>query len=162
VVLKQQQTDGTRLPVREWRFTYGTYIPQDESNKRLRILDQLQVGSVQGDSLPAFTFGYTGYQNKDGCGACPVWEEWNRARFFYPRLTSLDNGYGSVITATYADSGRRRRWSHTGQELSGGVAHDRRRAGWGLASGVHLLRRRPGALLPGRRRRHGVHVAGPV
>jgi RHS repeat-associated protein len=105
VVVERRRGDGTWAVVREIRFTYGTFIPEDESNKRLRILTAIQEWAPEGDAwkaLPPITFGYTGYNNKDWCNvfAQPC-SEWDQARFFYPRLTRIDNGYGGVIEVGY-------------------------------------------------------------
>ncbi|QWK09356.1 MAG: hypothetical protein KNN16_08220 [Thermoflexus hugenholtzii] len=105
VVLERRRGDGTWAVVREIRFTYGTFIPEDETNKRLRILTAIQEWAPEGNAwkaLPPFTFGYTGYPNKDWCNvfAQPC-SEWDQARFFYPRLTRIDNGYGGVIEVGY-------------------------------------------------------------
>ncbi len=105
VVVERQRGDGTWAVVREIRFTYGTFIPEDETNKRLRILTQIQEWAPEGSAwkaLPPLTFGYTGYPNKDWCNvfAQPC-SEWDQARFFYPRLTRLDNGYGGRIEIGY-------------------------------------------------------------
>ncbi len=36
------------VTLREYRFTYGTFIPADESNKRLRVLTTVQEWAPQG------------------------------------------------------------------------------------------------------------------
>ncbi|MBO9371363.1 MAG: hypothetical protein J7575_09815 [Chloroflexi bacterium] len=113
VVLERRKSDGSWTAVREWRFTYGTFVPQE--NKVLRILTGLQEWAPQGGgwvSLPAITFGYQGYWNKGWCGDCP--SEWDRSVFVYPRLVRIDNGYGGVITAGYEtpDGGYWQGWNY--------------------------------------------------
>ncbi len=132
VVLERQRADGSWAIVREWRFTYGIFIPEDEGNKRLRILTALQEWAPEGSgwkALPPLTFGYRGYANKDWCnifaGPC---SEWDQARFFYPRLVRIDNGYGGVIEADYGtpDGGHyqaknyRVAWRRVSDGLGGG------------------------------------------
>jgi hypothetical protein len=148
VVLERRRGDGTWAVAREIRFTYGTFIPEDESNKRLRILTAIQEWAPEGNAwkaLPPFTFGYTGYPNKDGCNvfAQPC-SEWDQARFFYPRLTRIDNGYGGVIEVGYEtpDGGHwqaknyRVAWRQVADGLGGGWRED-----------LRLQRRQPGAVL---------------
>ena len=115
VVLERQRPNGTWNTIREWRFTYGTFIPEDETNKRLRILTALQEWALDGGAwkaLPPITFGYQGYWNKGWCDSC-TWD-WDQARFIYPRLVRLDNGYGGVITVGYEtpDDGYRQAWNY--------------------------------------------------
>jgi YD repeat-containing protein len=102
VILERRKSDGSWMATREWRFTYGTFIPEDETNKRLRVLTALQEWAPEGSTwkaLPPITFGYQGYWNKGWCNGC-TWD-WDQARFVYPRLVRLDNGYGGVIEVGY-------------------------------------------------------------
>jgi RHS repeat-associated protein len=115
VILERRKSDGSWMATREWRFTYGTFIPEDETNKRLRVLTALQEWAPEGSTwkaLPPITFGYQGYWNKGWCDGC-TWD-WDQARFVYPRLVRLDNGYGGVITAGYEtpDGGYRQGWNY--------------------------------------------------
>jgi hypothetical protein len=133
VVLERRRGDGTWAVAREIRFTYGTFIPEDESNKRLRILTAIQEWAPEGNAwkaLPPFTFGYTGYPNKDGCNvfAQPC-SEWDQARFFYPRLTRIDNGYGGVIEVGYEtpDGGH---WQAKNYRVAGRQVADGLGGGW--------------------------------
>ncbi|WP_376788424.1 RHS repeat-associated core domain-containing protein [Thermoflexus sp.] len=118
VVLERQRGDRSWAVARAWSFTYGTFIPEDEGNKRLRILVAIQEQAPEGSAwkaLPPFSFGYTGYPNK---GMCNDFQEpcsdWAKARFFYPRLTRIDNGYGGVIEARYEtpDGGYWQAWNY--------------------------------------------------
>jgi RHS repeat-associated protein len=115
VILERRKSDGSWMATREWRFTYGTFIPEDETNKRLRVLTALQEWAPEGSTwkaLPPITFGYQGYWNKGWCDGC-TWD-WDQARFVYPRLVRIDNGYGGVITASYEtpDGGYRQGWNY--------------------------------------------------
>ncbi len=131
VIVERHRADGGWDTVREWRFTYGTFVPADEPNKRLRVLSQVQAWGTDGTawySLPAWTFGYTGYNNKegrnDGQGT-----DWEKAQFNYPRLTSLNNGYGGQITVAYGtpDSG----WDHAANwRVESQEVHDGLGGGW--------------------------------
>ncbi|MBC7345573.1 MAG: hypothetical protein H5U03_09185, partial [Clostridia bacterium] len=58
--------------------------------------------------------GYTVYWNKGWCANCPETELWNRECFRYERLTSINNGYGGVITIGYEtpDEGWWQAWNY--------------------------------------------------
>ncbi|MGB9593811.1 MAG: RHS repeat domain-containing protein, partial [Anaerolineae bacterium] len=110
--------NGQYNTVREYLLTYDarTVPPGEHNNHTRRLVSIREYGTdgYGGDSLPTTTFGYTVYQNKDWCSTCPEWELWNRESFRYERLTSINNGYGGVISFAYEtpDGGWWQAWNY--------------------------------------------------
>jgi RHS repeat-associated protein len=103
--------------VTRYRFAYGTMASPangvngiDDGGVRRTLTSITQIGfdGATEVSLPATTFGYTMLPNKDAtCPQNPYCSgDWN-IPYYYPRLNSINNGYGGTISAGYEtpDSG---------------------------------------------------------
>jgi len=117
--------NGQYNTVREYLLAYDARtVPPGEHNnhtRRLASIKEYGTDGYGGDSLPATTFGYTGYWNKGICQ--PVWggqctdginDSWDQEAFLYERLTSVNNGYGGTISLTYEtpDDGWWQAWNY--------------------------------------------------
>ena len=132
ITLEQQVTGTVYIPVQHWQLTYGSVALGGSYPRAGRVLQRLQSIALSGTqpiSLPAYTFGYGLYTNKNGeCNwGCDSPSSWERQTYNYPRLTRIDNGYGAVMTADYAtpDSGGYHIWNYhlTWRETNDGLGN---------------------------------------
>ncbi len=99
---------GQYLAVKRWSFAYSNKasLEANDGNAR-RVLDSIIEKGVQVNgtelALPATTFLYTSLRNKDICSnpTCHIPSDSNHS-YYYPRLTTINNGYGAKIGVTYS------------------------------------------------------------
>ncbi len=100
-LLTSIQVDHIGQRLRSVKLDYQQNTPTGANNS-LKRLASIQVQDANGVGLPAATFGYDNYANKDVCEGTG----YKATSFEYPRLAHVSNGYGAVDSFSYVNDGR--------------------------------------------------------